>query len=97
MSITLNPLLVDINTQMNDTGIQKNTELWFYTTYIAYQVSVYNYKYYVTRVSKSPSEWIPLVESGGEADVFAILRQEPVFLTADEVAVQWAAPQNYCG
>lgn len=80
---------------MNGAGIQRGSELWFYASTIAYKVYLYDYKYFVTRVSKQlnpcvPVEWIPLLESGSIAEVLAILNQEPFFLTADQVPVQWS-------
>ena len=95
LQLPLNPLLVDLNSRINNAGIQKGNELWFYTSPVAYKVWIYDWKFFVTRVSNKylpcqPAEWIPLLESGDEHETLAILNQEPFFLTPEQVAVQWA-------
>lgn len=95
LTLPLDPMLVEINTKLNNAGIQKDDKLWFYTSPVAYKLSVHDYFYFMTQVSNKqnpcwPTEWIPLLESSGEAQVLAILEPQQPFLTPDQVAVQWA-------
>ncbi len=94
----LDPLLASVNTLVSG-GIQRRNKLWFYAPNLGYVVCIRKHKYRVIRVTNMVPphgpEPIPLLQGGDLAEVVAILKQEPFFLSPEDVSKQWKQEEDW--